>query len=108
MRKTLCLFILAQLLVLSSLSYSIGMKLPPRRHVAVPVDKAIIYELFIRNFSPEGTINAIIPRLKDLKEMGINTIWLMPIQPTGKLNHKGTYGSPYSIQDYYAVNPEFG
>ena len=78
------------------------------RHTAITPDKAVIYELYIRNFTPEGTINAIIPRLNDLKDLGVNTIWIMPIQPTGKLNHKGTYGSPYSIQDYYAVNPDFG
>src|SRR4030095_14210352 len=35
-------------------------------------------------------------------------IWLMPIQPTGKLNMKGTYGSPYAIQNYTEVNPTFG
>src|SRR3972149_1628736 len=32
----------------------------------------------------------------------------MPIHPIGKLKRKGSLGSPYSIQDYYGINPEFG
>ncbi|MCB0638214.1 MAG: alpha-amylase, partial [Lewinella sp.] len=43
-----------------------------------------------------------------LKEMGIDIIWLMPIQPIGEKNRKGSMGSFYSVRDYYGVNPEFG
>jgi glycosidase len=77
--------------------------------VTIPeVRDLVMYELFIRNFTKEGTFNAIIPRLDEIKDLGVNVIWLMPIQPTGQLNKKGTYGSPYSISDYYAVNPDYG
>ena len=72
------------------------------------VNDIVIYELFVRNFSDEGTINAIIPRLDELKALGVNVIWLMPIQPTGKEDKKGTYGSPYAVQDYYGLNRDFG
>ncbi|MDX1530304.1 MAG: alpha-amylase family glycosyl hydrolase, partial [Rhodothermales bacterium] len=48
---------------------------------------------------------AHLPRLKDL---GVDIVWLMPIHPIGEQNRKGSLGSPYSIRDYYGVNPEFG
>ena len=41
-------------------------------------------------------------------QMIYSVFWLMPIHPIGKINRKGTLGSPYAIQDYRAVNPEFG
>jgi glycosidase len=75
---------------------------------APQMDKLIIYEVFVRNFTPEGTFQAIIPRLDELKTLGVNTLWLMPIHPVGEARRKGTYGSPYSIKDFYDVNPEFG
>ncbi|MHC9544898.1 MAG: alpha-amylase family glycosyl hydrolase [Vulcanimicrobiota bacterium] len=71
-------------------------------------DGAVIYELNTRQFTPEGTFKAIIPRLKELKEMGVDIVWLMPVHPIGEKKRKGTLGSPYAVKDYYAVNPEFG
>jgi len=82
---------------------------PPADPLPAPsIDKTVMYEIYVRNFSPEGSFKGIVPRLDSLKSMGINTIWLMPIHPVGKDRRKGTFGSPYSIQDYYKVNPEFG
>lgn len=69
---------------------------------------ATIYEVNIRQFTNEGTFNAFVPHLERLKNMGIDIIWLMPINPIGVKNRKGTMGSYYSIKDYKAVNPEFG
>lgn len=69
---------------------------------------ATIYEANIRQFTPEGTFNAFEKTLPKLKELGIKIIWLMPVQPIGELNRKGSLGSYYSIKDYTAVNPEFG
>lgn len=73
-----------------------------------PVSDVIMYEIFVRNFTSEGTFNAILPRLHDLKQLGVNTLWLMPIQPLGVEKKKGTYGSPYSIRNYTELNPDFG
>lgn len=73
-----------------------------------PIHEVVMYEVFVHNFSAEGTFNALTLRLEELKELGVNTLWLMPIQPIGQLNKKGTFGSPYSIRDYYAVNPDYG
>ena len=69
---------------------------------------ATIYEVNIRQFTPEGTFKSFETHLPRLKEMGIDIIWLMPIHPIGEKNRKGTMGSYYSVKDYYAVNKEFG
>jgi glycosidase len=67
-----------------------------------------IYELNIRQFSQEGTFRAVEEQLPRLKDLGVGIIWLMPIHPIGELNRKGTLGSYYSVQDYFATNPEYG
>lgn len=68
----------------------------------------VIYELFPRDFSHQGTLNAVTARLDELKDLGVNIIWLMPIHPIGEKFRKGTYGSPYAVRDYYAINPDYG
>lgn len=69
---------------------------------------ANIYEVNIRQYTPEGTFKAFEKHLPRLKAMGVDILWFMPIQPIGKLNRKGTLGSYYSISNYEEVNPEFG
>ena len=69
---------------------------------------AAIYEVNIRQHTPQGTINAFREKLPELKELGVNILWIMPIQPIGIEKRKGGLGSYYSIKDYTAVNPEFG
>jgi len=69
---------------------------------------ANIYEVNIRQYTPEGTFNAFAEDLPRLKEMGVKILWLMPIHPIGEVERKGTLGSYYSIVDFKAVNPEFG
>jgi len=72
------------------------------------VRDAVIYEVYLRSFSKEGSFKALERRLPELKDLGVTVVWLMPIHPVGDLNRKGRLGSPYSVQDYYAINPEFG
>lgn len=67
-----------------------------------------IYEVNIRQHTPEGTFNAFAEHLPRLKELGVDILWLMPVQEIGVKNRKGTLGSYYSIKDYREVNPEFG
>ncbi len=69
---------------------------------------ATIYEVNIRQFTPEGTFKAFETHLPRLKKMGVDILWLMPIHPIGVENRKGGLGSYYAISDYKAVNPEFG
>ncbi|WP_233505484.1 alpha-amylase family glycosyl hydrolase [Rhodohalobacter sp. SW132] len=78
---------------------------------AAPPDwayNATIYEVNIRQNTPEGTFNAFAEDIPRLQEMGVKILWLMPIHPIGEENRKGTLGSYYSIVDYTDVNPEFG
>jgi len=67
-----------------------------------------IYEVNVRQFTPEGTLKAFEAHLPRLQQMGVSLLWFMPIQPIGKKERKGGLGSYYAIQDYTAVNPEFG
>lgn len=69
---------------------------------------AAIYQLNTRQFTEEGTFRAAQDQLPRLKELGVDIIWLMPMHPIGEKNRKGSLGSPYSVKDYYGVNPEFG
>lgn len=69
---------------------------------------ATIYELNTRQFTPEGTFAAAEAELPTLKALGIDIIWVMPIQPIGEIGRKGTLGSYYAVKDYCAFNPEFG
>lgn len=69
---------------------------------------AVIYQINTRQFTPEGTFKAAMAQLPRLKALGIDIVWLMPIHAIGEKKRKGTLGSPYSVKDYYSVNPEFG
>ncbi|HWD19043.1 MAG TPA: alpha-amylase family glycosyl hydrolase [Verrucomicrobiae bacterium] len=68
----------------------------------------VIYELYPRNFSKEGTFNAATARLDDLKQAGVTILWIMPVHPIGEKLRKGHLGSPYAVKDYYAINPDYG
>jgi glycosidase len=68
----------------------------------------VIYSVFVRNHTKEGTFLSLIPDLERIHKLGCDIVWLMPIHPTGVKGRKGTLGSPYANRDYRAVNPEFG
>lgn len=70
--------------------------------------QANIYEVNIRQYTPEGTLSAFMAHLGRLRDLGVQILWVMPIQPIGEVHRKGSLGSYYSIQDYTAINPEFG
>jgi alpha-amylase len=67
-----------------------------------------IYEVNIRQYTPEGTFAAFAKHLDRLKEMGVQTLWFMPINPISKTDRKGSLGSYYAVSDYTAINPEYG
>jgi alpha-amylase len=67
-----------------------------------------IYEVNVRQYTREGTLNAFAKHLDRLKAMGVQTLWFMPLNPISKEGRKGTLGSYYAVSDYTAVNPEFG
>ena len=70
--------------------------------------EAVVYEVFVRDFHPDGTFTGLQSKLDELKDLGVDLIWLMPIYPIGEIERKGPVGSPYSIKDYYAINPDMG
>ncbi|MBK8952538.1 MAG: 1,4-alpha-glucan branching protein [Chitinophagaceae bacterium] len=67
-----------------------------------------IYEVNVRQYTPEGTFNAFAEHLQRLKNMGVQTLWFMPVTPIAQKNKKGSLGSYYACSDYTSVNPEFG
>ena len=89
------------------------------------LETAVIYEANIRQYSTEGTFNAFSKDIPKLKELGVQVIWLMPINPISEVKRKATdgsftseiedenerkkyLGSYYSVSDYKKINPEFG
>ena len=69
------------------------------------LEDMVIYEIFVRAY---GGFEAVERDLERIKNLGVNTIWFMPIHPTGKVNRKGTLGSPYAIRDYRTIDPQLG
>ena len=69
---------------------------------------AVIYEVNVRQYTPEGTFKAFEKYLPKLKALGVDILWLMPVNPIGQVNRKGSLGSYYAVQDYKGINPEFG
>ena len=69
---------------------------------------AVMYEVNVRQFTPEGTFKAMQKHLPRLDSLGVDILWVMPVQPIGRKNRKGSLGSYYSIADYTSTNPEFG
>ncbi len=72
------------------------------------INNTNVYEVNLRQYTKEGTFNAFAKELPRLKEMGVETLWFMPITPIAQKKMKGTMGSYYACSDYTSINPEFG
>jgi glycosidase len=72
------------------------------------VRDGVIYQIFPRAFSQEGNFKGVTAQLDRLKDLGVTILWLMPIHPIGHEKKKGSIGSPYAVQDYYGINPDYG
>ena len=70
--------------------------------------RATVYEIFPRQFSPAGNLAGVTAKLDDLKDLRVTILWTMPLHPIGEKFRKGDLGSPYSIKDYYAIDPHYG
>ncbi len=68
----------------------------------------VMYSIFVRNYSQEGTFEAVRRDLARIRALGVDVIWLMPIHPIGEKARKGTVGSPYAISDYRKIDPSYG
>jgi glycosidase len=72
------------------------------------VARTALYEVFVRQFSPQGNFRGVTEGLDRIQAVGAEVVWLMPVHPIGVAERKGTLGSPYSISDYRAINSDFG
>ncbi len=68
----------------------------------------VLYSLYVRAHTPEGTFRAVIPDLDRIRALGTDIIWFMPIHPIGVEGRKGSLGCPYANRDYRTVNPAYG
>ena len=74
----------------------------------ISLQKQVIYSIYVRNHTPEGTFRAVIPDLDRIKALGTDIVWFLPIHPIGVEGKKGSLGCPYANRDYRAVNPAYG
>jgi len=68
----------------------------------LPLERLVLYELHVGTFTPEGTFDAIVPRLAELAELGVTAIEVMPVaQFSGDRNwgYDGVF--PYAVQHSY-------
>jgi alpha-amylase len=79
------------------------------------VKNAVVYQVNIRTFSPEGDFKGVENHLPRLADLGVDVLWLMPIYPICVRERKchpeaetPCLGSPYAPYDFYSVNPDFG
>ena len=72
------------------------------------LQKQLIYSIYVRSHTPEGTFRAVIPDLDRIRALGTDIIWFLPIHPIGVKGKKGSLGCPYANRDYRSVNPAYG
>lgn len=72
------------------------------------LQKQLIYSIYVRSHTPEGTFRAVIPDLDRIRALGTDIIWFLPIHPIGVEGKKGSLGCPYANRDYRSVNPVYG
>ena len=78
------------------------------RNTDINLQKQVIYSIYVRAHTEEGTFRSIIPDLDRIKALGTDIIWFMPIHPIGVEGKKGSLGCPYANRDYRSVNPAYG
>ena len=109
--------ILAAFFLIASLGFNapqaLGADLPLTQGVSAVhhlawTRSANIYEVNIRQSTPEGTFRAFERHLPRLRRMGVDILWIMPINPIARKMRKGSLGSYYAVSDYKAINPEYG
>lgn len=83
-------------------------EVPAAPFVLAPTEEVVMYEVNLRAFSQAGNLAGVTARLDDIKRLGVNVIWLMPIFPVGVERSAGGLGSPYAVRDYQAVGAEYG
>lgn len=110
--RLLWVFITASFVALASLAIAAetAQVCADKSAIGVPdwIRQAVIYEINVRQYSASGKFTAVTADLPRIKALGVDVLWLMPINPIGEQNRKGPLGSYYAVRDYAAVNPEYG
>ena len=106
--RLLAITFIAGLAMESTVVSAADAAMPSTRQSPDWLRSAVVYEIFPRNFSQAGDLNAITARLDELNDLGVNVLWLMPIHPIGEKMKKGSLGSPFAVRDFYAINPDYG
>lgn len=78
------------------------------KNTEISLRNKVIYSVYVRNHTNDGTFNAVAEDLDRIKSLGTDIIWFMPIHPIGVKNKKGSLGCPYANKDYRTTNPEYG
>jgi glycosidase len=78
------------------------------KNTEISLRNKVIYSVYVRNHTNDGTFNAVAKDLDRIKSLGTDIIWFMPIHPIGVKNKKGSLGCPYANKDYRTTNPEYG
>jgi len=78
------------------------------KNTSIELRNKVIYQIFVRQFSETHDFKGVIKKLDLIKNQNIDIIYLLPINPIGKVKRKGTIGSPYSISNYYEVDSDLG
>ena len=78
------------------------------KNTEISLRNKVIYSVYVRNHTNDGTFNAVADDLDRIKSLGTDIIWFMPIHPIGVKNKKGSLGCPYANKDYRTTNPEYG
>lgn len=78
------------------------------KNTEISLRNKVIYSIYVRNHTNDGTFNAVADDLDRIKSLGTDIIWFMPIHPIGVKNKKGSLGCPYANKDYRTTNPEYG
>ncbi len=78
------------------------------KQTSIALRSDVIYSIYVRNHTEEGSFRAVIPDLDRIKALGTDIIWFLPIHPIGIKGKKGSLGCPYANRDYRTVNPEYG
>jgi glycosidase len=108
LRRLLAITFITALAMESTVVAAADAVMPSTRQSPDWLKSSVVYEIFPRNFSQVGDLNAITAKLDELNDLGVNILWLMPIHPTGEKMKKGTLGSPFAVRDFYAINPDYG
>jgi cyclomaltodextrinase len=111
LRSFVCALLVAALMAMAATPAALAQRdisREPARQSRQWVRDGVIYEIFTRNFSPQGNFNGVTAQLDRLKQLGVTILWLMPIHITGEEKKKGSIGSPYAVRDYYSINPDYG